>query len=204
SSKTIYFIEKDIPQSTIVMATIAPKIKDPYRYALEVGNYIFGGGSFNSRLMNEIRVKRGYAYATGSIMRFRKNTGLFLAYAQTQAATTLTTVELMETLFHEFGSSGPVDEEVQWAKDAMIKSYIFTFDSLRSIAGYYLWMDYHGLPGTYINEYPDALAKVSREQISHAWVNAMKGYIIVIVGNKQVKEHIENDLEKNRVVIINQ
>ncbi|HQQ51075.1 MAG TPA: pitrilysin family protein [Spirochaetota bacterium] len=204
SSKTIYFIEKDIPQSTIVMATIAPKIKDPNRYALEVGNYIFGGGSFNSRLMNEIRVKRGYSYATGSIMRFRKNTGLFLAYAQTQAATTWPTVELMETLFHEFGSSGPVDEEVRWAKDAMIKSYIFTFDSLRSITGYYLWLDYNGLPETYINEYPDALAKVSREQVSRAWVNTMKGYVIVIVGNKQVKEHIENELGKNRVVIINQ
>jgi zinc protease len=136
-------------------------------------------------------------------MRFRKNTGLFLAYAQTQAATTWPTVELMETLFHEFGSSGPVDEEVQWAKDAMIKSYIFTFDSLRSITGYYLWLDYNGLPETYINEYPDALSKVSREQVSRAWVNTMKGYVIVIVGNKQVKEHIENELGK-KVVIINQ
>jgi len=74
---------------------------------------------------------------------------------------------------------------------------------LRSITGYYLWLDYNGLPETYINEYPDALAKVSREQVSRAWVNTMKGYVIVIVGNKQVKEHIENELGK-KVVIINQ
>jgi len=33
--------------------------------------------------MSEIRVKRGLAYAVSSVVKFRKNTGVFLAYAQT-------------------------------------------------------------------------------------------------------------------------
>lgn len=191
SSKGIYFIEKDIPQSTIVIATVAPSLLSNNRYALEVGNYILGGGTFNSWLMNEIRVKRGYAYSTGSVLRMRKNVGLFLAYAQTQAATTLSTIDIMEKVLAQYHKSGPSIEELQWAKDALVKSYIFDFNSLRDIIQFYMWLDYNRLPVSYIHEYPDGIKSVSHNSIIQSFKDIASSYIIVIVGNKEVKRQLD-------------
>ena len=58
-------------------------------------NDILGGSDFNSRLMQEIRVKRGLAYAVQSVIRARKNTGVFLAYAQTRFESADTALSLM-------------------------------------------------------------------------------------------------------------
>ena len=80
----VFFLRKDIPQCAIVVGTVAPDIRHPGGYALELMNYVLGGGSFNSRLMEEIRVRRGMAYAVQSVYRPRSGTGVFLAYAQTE------------------------------------------------------------------------------------------------------------------------
>ncbi|MGB4270580.1 MAG: pitrilysin family protein [Spirochaetota bacterium] len=191
STKKIYFIEKDIPQSTIVIATIAPSIKSNNRYALEAGNYILGGGSFNSWLMDEIRVKRGYAYSAGSIVRMRKNTGLFLAYAQTQAATTLSTIEIMENVLAHFAKTGPTQQQLQWAKESLLKSYIFEFNSLRDIVQYYMWLDYNKLPESYIHEYHDGITSVKNNNITMSFESIVSGYVIVVVGNKDVKQQLD-------------
>ncbi|MCX8123741.1 MAG: insulinase family protein [Spirochaetes bacterium] len=193
SNKELYFIEKDIPQSTIVMATVAPPIKSANRYALEVGNYILGGGSFNSWLMNEIRVKRGYAYSTGSVLRLRKNTGLFLAYSQTQAATTLSTIEIMKKVIAQYAQTGPSEEQVRWAKDALVKSYIFEFNSLRDIIQFYMWLDYNTLPVSYIHEYTDGINSVTKDTITQCFNDIASKYIIVVVGNKEVKQLLDSN-----------
>jgi zinc protease len=191
SSKELYFIEKDIPQSTIVIATVAPSIKNNKRYALEAGNYILGGGSFNSWLMDEIRVKRGYAYSTGSIVRMRKNTGLFLAYAQTSTATTLATIEIMENVLANFVKNGPTQQQLQWAKESLLKSYIFEFNSLRDIVQYYMWLDYNRLPKSYIQEYPDGITSVKNNDITMSFESIVSGYVIVVVGNNDVKQQLD-------------
>lgn len=191
STKGIYFIEKDIPQSTIVIATVAPSIQSNKRYALEVGNYILGGGSFNSWLMDEIRVKRGYAYSTGSIVRMRKNIGLFLAYAQTSANTTIPTLEIMQKVMAHYATTGPTGEQLQWAKDALLKSYIFDFKSLRDIVQFYMWLDYNKLPVSYIHEYPDGIMSVNNSDIVQSFNTIASGYIIVVVGNKEVKQQLD-------------
>ena len=191
STKGVYFIEKDIPQSTIVIATIAPSIQSNKRYALEVGNYILGGGSFNSWLMDEIRVKRGYAYSTGSIVRMRKNIGLFLAYAQTSANTTIPTLEIMQKVMAHYATTGPTGEQLQWAKDALLKSYIFDFKSLRDIVQFYMWLDYNKLPVSYIHEYPDGIMSVNINDIVQSFNTIASGYIIVVVGNKEVKQQLD-------------
>ncbi len=192
SANELYFFEKDIPQSTIVIATIAPSIHSSNRYALEVGNYILGGGSFNSWLMDEIRVKRGYAYSTGSIVRMRKNIGLFLAYAQTSSATTLSTIQIMKDVLTRYKTSGPSQQQLQWAKEALLKSYIFEFQSLRDIIQYYMWLDYNKLPVSYIHEYPDGIRSVTDDAITQSFERIGAGYIIVVVGNRQVKQQLED------------
>jgi len=83
----IFFYRKDIPQSVVIVGTVAPDVSYPGGYALEIMNFILGGGSFNSRLMTEIRVKRGLAYAVQSITKFRFKTGVFLAFAQVENKT---------------------------------------------------------------------------------------------------------------------
>ncbi|HNX60152.1 MAG TPA: pitrilysin family protein, partial [Spirochaetota bacterium] len=91
----IYYIRRDIPQSTIVMLSPAPDMHDATADSLDVADQILGGGDFNSKLVQEIREKRGLAYGAGSIIRKRDRTGLFMAYAQCDNARAGEVVSLM-------------------------------------------------------------------------------------------------------------
>ena len=100
-------------------------------------NYILGGGSFTSRLMREIRVKRGLSYSVQSIIRFRKNTGIFLAFAQTKYETTDSALSLLLENTGLMSEEMVTDEEIKWTNESIKNSYIFEFDTPQSILNKY-------------------------------------------------------------------
>ncbi len=187
----IYFYEKDIPQSTVVIGTVAPEIDKPSVYPLSLMNYLLGGGSFNSRLMREIRVERGLAYAVGSVVRPRKKTGVFLAYAQTKnsAVTEVLSIMLKNT---NLMSEKDIDKkELEWAKKSILNSYIFNFDSPMNILNNYMTIVYNGLPGDYYREYPSNIKKTTAQDIKNASKQLFKsGIVRVVVGNRSVKKDL--------------
>ncbi len=186
---TIYLLKKDVPQATIVYGTLAPETGSSITYPLTVGNYILGGGSFSSRLMREVRVKRGLSYAVSSLIRFRKNTGIFLAYAQTRTGNAPKTAGLMESIMKDFAHKGPVVDEVKWARESVVNSYIFEFDSPYSIIRKYIWMDYNGLPSDYFDSYPKKIQKVSNDEVKNSFNTLFQnGFIRVIVGNETLEK----------------
>ena len=185
---TIYLIKKDIPQATIVYGTLAPETGTSAVYPLTVGNYILGGGSFSSRLMREVRVKRGLSYAVSSLTRFRKNTGIFLAYAQTRTGSAPKTAGLMESIMKKFASKGAVNDEMNWARESVVNSYIFEFDSPYAIISKYIWMDYNQLDVDYFDMYPEKIRQVSQDEVRSSFDTLFKdGFIRVVVGNESLK-----------------
>ncbi|MFW5771423.1 MAG: M16 family metallopeptidase [Spirochaetota bacterium] len=190
---TVFLIEKDIPQSTIVFGTVAPAMKEGNTYPLTVGNYILGAGSFSSRLMREIRVKRGLAYSVSSIARYRKNTGIFLAYAQTGTDTTKKTINLIDSILRDFAANGPGVEEIKWAKESVLNSYIFEFDSPYSVIRKSIWLDYNQLPDDYLEKYSQNIQDVSGEEVLKEFNTLFKkGFIRVVVGNGSLKKILES------------
>ncbi len=199
-SNRIYLIPMEIPQATIAVGTIAPGIQSEDAYPLTVMNFILGGGSFNSRLMNEIRAKRGLSYSTASVMRFRKETGLFLAYAQTRSEHSPLTLKLLGeniTLMKET----PVSEgEISWTRSAMANSYIFEFDTPQNILGKYLFLDYNGLKDEYLKNHIAAINAVTDREILNSSRSLLKyGVVRVVVGSEKIAGKLE---EFGRVTIL--
>ncbi len=192
NSKRVYLIPKDIPQATIALGTIAPTIKDTRIYSLKMMNYILGGGSFNSRLMKEIRVKRGLSYSVQSVIRFRKNTGVFIAYAQTRNETADTALSLLLENINIMAKDPVLDDELQWTKESIKNSYIFEFDTPLSILSKYTFLSYNGLTKSYLENYLKNIESVKKKQIQTSGKELFNsGLIKVIVGKIELKEKLK-------------
>lgn len=192
-SKKIYIIPKDIPQSTIVLGTTAPSIRDSAVFPLTVMNYILGGSSFTSRLMREIRVKRGLSYAVQSIMRFRKNTGVFIAYAQTRHETTDRALSLLSENINLMREQRVTDEELRWTKESIKNSYIFEFDTPQIILNKYTDLYYNNLPETFYKYYLEKIEGVTTQSIiKHTKDLLENGLIKVVVGKRELKDSLSN------------
>jgi len=186
-SKKIYLIPKDIPQSTIVVGTIAPNISDNRIFSLTLMNYILGGGSFNSRLMKEIRVKRGLAYVVQSVIKFRKKTGVFLAFAQTKTESLDLTLSLLLSNIQIMTEKQVMDDELQWAKESLRNSYIFEFDTYIDLLNKFITLNYNGLTEKYLKDYPNNITKVTNKNIVNSCRDIIgNGLVKVVVGKKEI------------------
>lgn len=195
----IYFYPKDIPQSTVIVGTVAPGISYGGGYALEIMNYVLGGGSFNSRLMMEIRVKRGLAYAVQSILKLRHKTGVFLAFAQVENRTLGEVLGLLNENIDRISHEKISGAEMEWARKAITNSFVFQFDTPMNLLSNYLFIAYNNLAQDYFTGYIGRINGVRDEDILAETAKLFKpGLVTVVVGNESVLP----DLKKFGEVVI--
>ncbi len=198
-SGNIYFIPADYDQATIICGTVAPDVKYKGNYALEVMNYILGGGSFGSRLMTEIREKRGLAYSVFSYLAGRYSTGFFLCFAQTRNEEAGNVLLLMKENIVRMYSEPVPGDELEWAKSSLINSFVFTFSKVAGILSAYFTMEYYGLDHDYYTAYTSRIGAVTAEEvISESRKLFAAGLVTVVVGKKE----IEKELSKYGNVVI--
>ena len=199
-SKNIYLVPRELDQATIVMGTVAPDIKYEGNYALFMMNYILGGGSFNSRLMSDIRVKRGLAYSVFSLVRSRSKTGVFMSFVQTRNDEAANVLALMkENISGMYKEDVPV-EELDWAKESVLNSYVFNFAKTSDILSNYLEIEFNELDRNYYTDYPAKIKKVTPDDIKRESVLLFKqGVVVVVVGKKSLAESLKSS---GNVVII--
>ena len=82
------YIQKEIPQSTIVSGQFTVSKNDPDFYAFTVLDFIIGSGGFPSRIFSAVRNNEGLAYSAGSFYRARTDYGVFGTYAFTKTSST--------------------------------------------------------------------------------------------------------------------
>ena len=182
------------------MGTIAPDIKYAGAYSLEVMNYILGGGSFSSRLMQEIRVKRGLAYAVQSIMRFRYRSGVFLAFAQTENKSAGEVLSLLTGNIGRMTAEPVPAAEIVWAQRAINNSFVFQFDTPLNILSNYMEIAYNELPADYYISYLDRINAVDAGEIMRESRDLFSpGLITVVVGNESVVPELR---KRGEVVVL--
>jgi zinc protease len=176
---------KDLPQTTILLGERGIDKSNPDLYALRVMNFILGGGGFNSRLMREVRSDRGLAYSVYSYFEIgRRLPGLFIAGSETQTTTVAEVVELMRAQMAEITREPVSDEELELAKESLINSFVFAFDSPHDIVTQTMRLDYYDYPPDYLEGYRDRVAAVTVQQV----LSAARRYldpetqVIVLVG----------------------
>ena len=156
-------------QSHIMIGSAVLKRDDPDYFPLVVGNYVLGGGGFVSRLMNEVREKRGLAYSVYSYFTPFKQEGPFLAGMQTKKEQSAEAVALVRRLIAEYVEQGPSAKELQAAKDNLIGGFALRIDNNRKILDNIAAIGWYGLPLDYLDTWTGKVARVSVADVRSAF-----------------------------------
>lgn len=171
-------------QSHILIGAPGMARSDPDYFPLYVGNYILGGGGFVSRLMNEVREKRGMAYSVYSYFMPMKQPGAFQIGLQTKKEQADMALQLVRDTLTEFVAKGPTEKELLAAKQNIVGGFPLRIDSNRKILDYLSVIGFYDLPLTYLDDFSGKVEQVSVAQIREAFARHVdpQAMATVIVG----------------------
>jgi zinc protease len=146
----VQIVAMDVPQPTATFGLPGILRSDPDFLPGYVANYILGGGGFSSRLMNEVREKRGLTYGISTdIVTYRK-TGLIEGVVATRRGGMNQTIAVVRETLRKFATDGPTPQELADAKTYLTGSYPLAFSSDAGIAGQLNAFQRAGLPVDYV------------------------------------------------------
>ncbi len=174
-------------QSHILLGMPSLQRGDPDYFALMVGNYVLGGGGFVSRLMNEVREKRGLTYGVSSSFQPMKQQGPFQISLQTKKEQTEEALKVTRDTLAAFLHEGPTESELKAAKDNMIGGFALHIDNNKKMLDNLATIGYYGLPLDYLDKWKDNVAKVTKEDVLAAFQRklALDRMVTVIVGTPE-------------------
>lgn len=178
-------IEHPASQAHVLTGVPALSRNDPDYFALTVGNYVLGGGGFVSRLMHEVREKRGLSYSVYSYFNPLAQPGPFMAGFQTKREQAQDALNVTRDTMAAFLRDGPTKEELQAAKDNLIGGFALRIDSNRKILDNLAAIGFYNLPLDYLDTWTANVAKVSIADVKAAFNRkvALDKMSTVIVGN---------------------
>jgi len=176
----------DSQQAHIAMGMTAINRNNPDFFPLLVGNYILGGGGFVSRLMSEVREKRGLAYSVFSYFAPGKDAGIFQAGVQTKNDQATLALEVMSSTIAQFITDGPTQAELEAAKANLINGYPLRIDNNRKLLDNVSSIAWNNLPLDTMEIWTKQVEAVNLEQVKVAFQKylAMDRMKIVVLGAK--------------------
>ncbi|PYP85371.1 MAG: insulinase family protein [Candidatus Angelobacter sp. Gp1-AA117] len=182
----IYFIEKDdVNQSAIEIVDLGIERRNPDFYAVEVMNELFGGG-FSSRLVSNIRTKEGLAYSVGGgVGAAYDHPGVLRISMGTKSGSTAAAIDALNKQIADLVNGGVKEEEIHKAKDSILNSFIFSFDSKEKVLGERMSYEFYGYPQDSLERYRAGIEKVTPEDVNRVakkYVHPEK-LAVLVVGN---------------------
>ena len=176
----------DSQQAHIAMGMTAVTRSNPDYFPLLVGNYILGGGGFVSRLMSEVREKRGLAYSVSSYFVPGKETGIFRAGLQTKNDQATMALEVMSSTIAKFIADGPTTTELIAAKSNLVNGYPLRIDNNRKLLDNVSSIAWNDLPLDTMEVWTKQVESVTLEQVRATFQKylAMDRMKIVVLGAK--------------------
>jgi zinc protease len=183
-------VAMDIPQSVAQFGQVGLKRKDPDFIAGYILNYIIGGGGFSSRLMDQVREKRGLAYSVYSYLQPMQRSAVYLGGVATKAEGMAKSLEVIRGELERIAKDGPTQQELDDAKKYLTGSYALNFTSSSAIAGQLLGIQIQDLGIDYIDTRNDKVTAVSIEDVRRVARTLLQpGQLIVtVVGRTNAAE----------------
>jgi zinc protease len=148
-----------------------------------VVNHILGGGSFTSRLYQEVREKRGLAYGVHTSLYPMEHSALFMGWTATRAERTGEAIEIIEAELRRMASDGPTEDELAKAKSFLKGSYALRFDTSTKIAGQLVQIQIDDLGIDYIDKRNALVEAVTLDDAKRVAKSLLSGdYLTAIVG----------------------
>ena len=163
----IYYVQKDdMTQSDIIMGHLGIQKDNPDIFAVDVMNEAWGGG-FAARLFSNVRSKKGLAYAVrGAINSNYDYPGMFNAWMTTKTETTAAGIDALMEEIDGLIKTPLTDEEVQRAKDSILNSFVFNYDSKSKVLAQQMVYAYFGFPADYLAQYRSRIEKVTTDDVT--------------------------------------
>lgn len=182
----IYIADRnDVTQTFFEIGHIGGILNDKHYPALQVAANILGGG-FTSRLIGRVRTQLGYAYSIGAGWGAGYTSpGLFEISGSTKLKSTVETIQAVEQELAKMRAGEVTADELTTAKDTVLNSFVFFFDTpaktLNRIASY----EYYGYPRDFIFQYQTAIGKVTQADVLRVARQYLRpeNLTIVAVGN---------------------
>jgi len=183
----VYFVDKeDVNQSSVEIVGLGTERSNPDYYALSVMNEVFSGG-FGSRVVQYVRTKLGLAYDVGgSYGSAYDHPGEFRSEAGTKSASTVAATQAVLEEIGRLKTKPPTPAELNKAKDDVMNSFIFRYDTPEKTLNEQVTLAFYGYPPDFLEKYRDGIARVTAAdvtRVANKYIDVSK-LAILVVGNK--------------------
>lgn len=162
---TVIKIQRPVTQANVILGHMGVARADADYYAIEVMNFMLGGGGFGSRLLDRIRTKGGLAYSVGSGFSTPQFPGSFRIVLQTKNETAGQAIALACEEVERIRREPVTDEELSNAQLYLTGSFPLQLDSNAEIASFLTEIEFFGLGADYADAYAKRIKAVTKEDI---------------------------------------
>jgi zinc protease len=149
SGRRLLFVDKpERTQTQILVGTMGTSPHDEDHAALVVANAVFGG-TFTSRLMREIRSKRGWSYGASARVSIDRRRQAWVMWTFPAAQDAAPCLELSVGLMAAWVESGVTPREVKFIQNYLVRSHAFEVDTAAKRLHQALDVELLGLPADY-------------------------------------------------------
>jgi zinc protease len=175
------------PQSVVQFGFEGLKRADPDFIPAYILNYVVGGGGFSSKLMQEVREKRGLAYSVYTYLYPLEHAGIFMGGVATENKSVNQSLGLIKTELEHAASEGLTEAELRTAKDYLIGSFALRFDTSGKIAQQLLSIQLDNLGADYIDRRNGEIEAVTVDDIKRVAKRLMgpKSLIVTVAGTPE-------------------
>jgi zinc protease len=182
----IFFANKsDVDQSNVYMVGLGTEERNPDFYALSVMNEVFSGG-FGSRVIQNVRTKLGLAYDVGgSFGAAYDHPGLFAVGLGTKSSSTVAATKATLDEIRRLRTDPPTPDELRKAKDDLLNSFIFRYDTPEKVLGEQVTLAVYDYPPDFLERYRAGVEKVTAADVTRVALKYVQPekLAIVVVGN---------------------
>ena len=181
-----YQVDKtDVNQSNIQMVALGITRRNPDYYAVSVFNDAFGGG-FSSRLFGDIRTTKGLAYAVGGgVSAGWDHPGMLRLMVMTKSKSTVESIQALDEEISELAKRPINDDEIKRAKDSILNSFVFRFDSPEKVLQEKMAYEFYGYPLDFLENFQREIEKVTKEDVARVAAKYIhrEQLAVLVVGN---------------------
>jgi zinc protease len=179
-------VKLDVPQAVVNFGGPGIARKDPDFMAAYIVNHVLGGGSFSSRLYQEVREKRGLAYSVYDSLVWLNHTALFLGGTATRADRAGETLDVIQKEIHRLADGGPTAQELTDAKAHLNGSFALNLDTSSKIAALLVQLQLDGLDIDYFSRRADMINAVTLDDARRVAKRLLgSGLLVTVVGQPE-------------------
>lgn len=177
----VVVVKKNVAQSAVVFGEQGLRRSDPDFYSAYVMNYILGGGGFSSRLVSQVRVKRGLAYSVDSGLYPLDHGALIMGSAGTASPQVGETIKVVRDVWRRLGTKGADAGELKDAKTYLTGSFALRFTSNDAVASILTAMQLEHLGIDYLDKRNGYIQKVTLADVDRVAKRLLKADALTFV-----------------------